>query len=108
VTALQKAHGSFAFGPDLIAALPIAGLDGTLQQRGSTVTAKVRAKTGLLTGAVALSGYAQLADGEDAIFSVLINGHDGGDADAMAAIDRFVAALVASPSRRSEGLSSRP
>jgi D-alanyl-D-alanine carboxypeptidase/D-alanyl-D-alanine-endopeptidase (penicillin-binding protein 4) len=108
VTVLQKAHGSFAFGPELIAALPIAGLDGTLQQRGSTVTAKVRAKTGLLTGAVGLSGYARLVDGEEAIFSVLINDHDSGAADAMTAIDRFVAALVTSSWRSSAGRSSHP
>lgn len=99
VTALRVARESFAFGPDLIAALPIAGLDGTLQQRGSTVRAKVRAKTGLLAGAVGLSGYAQLVDGETAIFSVLVNAYDGADADVIAAVDGFVTALVQSSAR---------
>lgn len=96
VTALRVAHDSFAFGPELVASLPIAGRDGTLQQRAGRARAKVRAKTGLLAGAVGLSGYAEMADGEEAIFSVLVNGYDSGDADAMAAVDGFVAALVQS------------
>lgn len=98
VTALRVARESFAFGSDFVAALPIAGLDGTLQQRAGKARAKVRAKTGLLAGAVGLSGYAELADGEEAIFSVLVNGYDAGDADVMAAIDGFVTAVVGSTS----------
>jgi serine-type D-Ala-D-Ala carboxypeptidase/endopeptidase (penicillin-binding protein 4) len=96
VTALRVARASFAFGPEFVAALPIAGLDGTLQQRAGKARARVRAKTGLLAGAVGLSGYAELADGEEAIFSVLVNGYDGGDAEVMAAIDGFVTTLVGS------------
>jgi D-alanyl-D-alanine carboxypeptidase/D-alanyl-D-alanine-endopeptidase (penicillin-binding protein 4) len=94
VTALRVARDSFGFGPELVASLPIAGSDGTLQQRAGRARAKVRAKTGLLSGAVGLSGYAEMADGEEAIFSVLVNGYDSGDADAMAAVDGFAAALV--------------
>lgn len=99
VAALQAARASFAFAPELMSALPIAGVDGTLRQRDAAVTGKVRAKTGLLTGAVALSGYAQLRDGEEAIFSVLVNGYQTGDAEVMAAVDRFAVALVQSSSQ---------
>jgi D-alanyl-D-alanine carboxypeptidase len=54
----------------------------------------VRAKTGYLDGVVALSGFARSAAGEERIFSLLLNGVRGDPAAAMAAADRFAAALT--------------
>jgi D-alanyl-D-alanine carboxypeptidase len=54
----------------------------------------VRAKTGLLSGAAALSGYARARDGTDLVFSLLVNDYDRGDGEAIAGIDGFVAAMV--------------
>lgn len=92
--ALRIARRSFAVGPEYIAALPVAGRDGTLRQRGGAAVGAVRAKTGLLAGVTALSGYARASDGGEAVFSVLVNGYRGSDAEAMAAVDAFVAELV--------------
>jgi D-alanyl-D-alanine carboxypeptidase/D-alanyl-D-alanine-endopeptidase (penicillin-binding protein 4) len=56
-------------------ALPIAGVDGTLEtrMRGTKAENKVRAKTGSLANVSALSGYAQTEDGEMLAFSMLAN-----------------------------------
>jgi len=49
-----------------------------------------------LTRVTSLSGFAQLADGETAVFSVLTNGYRGTDEEAMEALDHFVAVLTGS------------
>ena len=67
VEALRMAERSFRFGPEFIAALPIASADGTLEDRADGAAEAVRAKTGLLTRVTALSGYARLADGTGAV-----------------------------------------
>lgn len=59
----------------LAAALPVAGRSGTLQDRfrGSPVTGRVRAKTGWIRGASALSGVLERRDGVQVVFSILMN-----------------------------------
>ena len=96
VRALRLAADSFRFGPEFAAALPIAGGDGTLEERAEGAADRVRAKTGLLTRVTALSGYATLQNGERAIFSILVNGFRGSAERAMSAVDHFVAELVQS------------
>lgn len=96
VEALRIARGSFRIGPELESALPIANRDGTLEKRVDEAPGRARAKTGLLTRVTSLSGFAQLADGETAVFSVLTNGYRGTDEEAMEALDHFVAVLTGS------------
>lgn len=100
VEALRTADRSFGFGPELQSSLPIAATDGTLRERGRSVAGHVRAKTGFLNGVAALSGYAFLADGSEAIFSLLVNGAPAGDMAAIAGIDAFTAALAGAPERQ--------
>lgn len=83
----------------LVAALPLAGVSGTLASRccGGPAHATVRAKTGSLFRVVALSGYVP-RDGAapPIVFSVLWNDFPGGDDEApKAAIDAFVQDLAA-------------
>jgi D-alanyl-D-alanine carboxypeptidase/D-alanyl-D-alanine-endopeptidase (penicillin-binding protein 4) len=94
VDALRLADRSFRFGPEFVAALPIGAADGTLEKRAEGAGGAVRAKTGLLNRVTGLSGYARLADGRVAAFSILANGYRGSDEAAMNGIDRFVAELV--------------
>lgn len=55
--------------------LPIAGVDGTLFRRFKNTDAQglIQAKTGSLTGAAALSGYASPPQYRELIFSIIIN-----------------------------------
>jgi D-alanyl-D-alanine carboxypeptidase/D-alanyl-D-alanine-endopeptidase (penicillin-binding protein 4) len=57
------------------AALPVAGVDGTIRSRmrGTAAEGNVRAKTGTLRWANGLSGYVTTAAGEALAFSVLLN-----------------------------------
>lgn len=60
-----------------IAALPIAGVDGTLKHRMGNIARKVRAKTGTISGVVSLAGYAVTADQETVAFVIMVNGSKG-------------------------------
>ena len=57
--------------------LPIAGIDGTLEKRmrGTKAEGNVRAKTGTISNVRGLSGYVTTSEGEDLVFSFLVNGH---------------------------------
>lgn len=80
-------------------ALPIGGQNGTLEYRfeGAPAEGNVRAKTGTLTGASALSGYVTTAGGTPLSFVILCN-HHMAEADAVrAAQDAIVNALAELP-----------
>jgi len=91
VAALRIARGSFAIGPELLSGLPVAGRNGTLAHRAPDASERVRAKTGTLSGVVALSGFADAADGEELVFALLVN---GARSNAVAGVDAFASALV--------------
>ena len=93
-SALLVARDSFRVGPELLAALPIAAADGTLERRAGAAAGVVRAKTGLLDRVTGLSGFASSPSEGELVFSVLVNGYRGSDEAAMAAVDGFAAALV--------------
>ncbi|MCP3985167.1 MAG: D-alanyl-D-alanine carboxypeptidase/D-alanyl-D-alanine-endopeptidase, partial [bacterium] len=95
VEVIRAADRRFEMAPDLLAALPIAGRDGTLEKRASATRDRLRAKTGLLTGVTALTGIARTARGRDVVFSILANGYERGDRAAMNAVDGFAEAVVA-------------
>jgi D-alanyl-D-alanine carboxypeptidase/D-alanyl-D-alanine-endopeptidase (penicillin-binding protein 4) len=58
----------------LWSALPVAGRDGTLRGRLRRSGGRVRAKTGTLRGASALSGMVEARGGRRLGFSILVNG----------------------------------
>jgi serine-type D-Ala-D-Ala carboxypeptidase/endopeptidase (penicillin-binding protein 4) len=63
---------------DFVAALPIAGVDGTLRYRmhGTRAAGNVRAKTGSLWWSRTLTGYVTSAAGEHLAFSLLLNRYE--------------------------------
>ncbi|AVR00969.1 D-alanyl-D-alanine carboxypeptidase/D-alanyl-D-alanine-endopeptidase [Oceanobacillus iheyensis] len=82
-------------------ALPIAGesdrfVGGTLRNRMTEEPAKgnVTAKTGSLTGVSTLSGYVTSADGEELIFSIMINNYLGSSSGARAIEDDIATTLA--------------
>ena len=56
--------------------MPIAGQDGTLQNRmrGTHAAGNVRAKTGTVTGVRSLAGYCTSANGHELCFAIINNG----------------------------------
>jgi D-alanyl-D-alanine carboxypeptidase/D-alanyl-D-alanine-endopeptidase (penicillin-binding protein 4) len=94
VETLRRGAAAFESGPELLAGLPIAALDGTLARRTREARGRVRAKTGSLDGVTSLAGFAHTARGRDLVFAVIVNGPRHGDAAASDALDAFAAALV--------------
>jgi D-alanyl-D-alanine carboxypeptidase/D-alanyl-D-alanine-endopeptidase (penicillin-binding protein 4) len=80
-----------------LSALPIAGVDGSLRYRMTDppAAANVRAKTGTLRWANALSGHVTTAAGEHLIFCVMLNRYAAPDAEhsGRAEIDRIAVML---------------
>ena len=84
---------------DFEASLPIAGRDGTLRTRlrGTAAEGNVKAKTGTLRWANAVSGYVTTAGGERLAFALLLNRHatEAGAPSAREELDEIVAMLAA-------------
>ncbi|MDD9206957.1 D-alanyl-D-alanine carboxypeptidase/D-alanyl-D-alanine-endopeptidase [Georgenia sp. 10Sc9-8] len=80
------------------AALPVAGLDGTLAERltDTPASGSLRAKTGTLVESVSLSGSVVTADGRHLVFATLLNDLEVGTAlQARLAVDDWAAELAA-------------
>ena len=97
-TVLRAAQHDFRVGPDLIASLPVGGVDGTLAKRwhGHPAQGRVRAKTGTLDKVTTLAGYLAF-DGEHPLgFAILVNDIPPGQrASARTAADDIIDALAA-------------
>ena len=75
VELLQFLYARFPLAYEYIAALPVAGRDGTLKKRLKKPNQKgfVRAKTGTMKGVVSLSGYLYTANAHTLAFAIYIN-----------------------------------
>ncbi len=93
VTVVRTAARRFEWGPEFLASLPLGGLDGTLEDRLEEPARPVRAKTGHLSGVVALCGMVPDAAGRLLVFAVLVNGARGPVEAVDAALDSFVIGL---------------
>ena len=76
VAMLRYAYRNASILPVFYGSLPIAGVDGTLDERMQSGSAyrNVHAKTGTLEGVIALTGYVTASNGHQLAFSILING----------------------------------
>lgn len=99
LTALLSAGWRAPWREPFFAALPLAGVSGTLQKRFREGPAhgRVRAKTGSIARVVCLSGYVPRSNllAPPLVFSVLLNDFVCSDDEAVAALDAFVQALAA-------------
>ncbi len=103
VTQLLYVAQSKSWYPTFQHALPVAGNDerfvgGTLRYRMTNTVAaeKVRAKTGTLNGVTSLAGYVEKENGEDLIFSMIVNNHL--DEPVYELVDHFVIMLASDES----------
>jgi D-alanyl-D-alanine carboxypeptidase/D-alanyl-D-alanine-endopeptidase (penicillin-binding protein 4) len=78
------------------ASLPIAGRDGTLNNRmkGTPAEGNARAKSGSMTGVRSLSGYVTTAGGEHLVFSIVANNFETPPDVVNAATDAIVVRLA--------------
>ena len=78
---------------------PIAGVDGTLSKRmkGTKAEKNVFAKTGTISNVRGLSGYLTTANGEEIVFSFLINGHLRNSSENEAITDSVLSIIAEYP-----------
>jgi D-alanyl-D-alanine carboxypeptidase/D-alanyl-D-alanine-endopeptidase (penicillin-binding protein 4) len=76
--------------------MPIGGVDGTLQRRfqGAAEASAIRAKTGSLSRALALSGYAESKTLGPLAFSLIINNYTASQSEVRRWIDKMALALL--------------
>ena len=81
------------------AALPVAGVDGSLGGRfaapDSPLKGKIFAKTGTLSETRALSGYVTAASGQTLVFSIIVDDHLPGTPADRTTMDRIVELIAA-------------
>ena len=75
VTVLRNSARDFSYGPEFMASLGVAGVDGTLKEKLNDPKARrrIRAKTGNLRGVNALAGYGISPEGKLFVFATLVN-----------------------------------
>ncbi|MFN0069733.1 MAG: D-alanyl-D-alanine carboxypeptidase/D-alanyl-D-alanine-endopeptidase [Limisphaerales bacterium] len=100
VLALLQAMDRHPAREAFLAALPVAGVDGTLRSRFRAGPARgnLAAKTGTLTGVHALSGFVTNAAGTRLTFSILLNHYSAGTGDPSGreAVDALAERIAAS------------
>jgi D-alanyl-D-alanine carboxypeptidase/D-alanyl-D-alanine-endopeptidase (penicillin-binding protein 4) len=95
VALLKYAQGQPWFEP-YYASLPIAGVDGTLEDRmkGTIAAGRIHAKTGSVEHTRTRSGFAETPAGRRLIFSFLGNNQSGNNHEATDALDALCVAMI--------------
>ena len=85
------------WGEQWRATLPVAGVDGSLQNRfkNTPLAGKMWAKTGTLNETTGLTGYLTTSSGKMVAFCVMVNGRRPGSEVESQAVDRIVQAIGA-------------
>ncbi len=93
---LTAVRRDFRIFPEFLSSLPISGVDGTLRNRfkGLESVGWIRAKSGLLNGAIGLAGFAGDDKGRIFTFVFLFNGSAGKEDSARQLFDRMATSIV--------------
>lgn len=96
VTVLRHVWQDETLRGPFVAALPVAGRDGTLgtRMRGTILDDRVEAKTGTLANVRSLSGYLETTSGKHVVFAILVNNFTA-PASAIDAVVEKMLTLVA-------------
>ncbi|MBA2329825.1 MAG: D-alanyl-D-alanine carboxypeptidase, partial [Flavisolibacter sp.] len=78
------------FGMERMKAIFATGGQGTISNYYKSDSTFIYAKTGTLSGVVALSGYLYTSKNKLLLFSVLVNNHNGSATDVRRAVERFI------------------
>ena len=100
---LEAVYRNPAIYPEFLAQFAIGGVDGTLRSRFRNLTPRrsIRAKTGTLSAAIGLSGYALSDRGKAPIaFAFLVNQIEGNTGEARQRIDQVVETIVRARSEK--------
>ena len=94
-TLLKYAQAQPWFAP-YYASLPVAGIDGSLQDRmkGTVAVGRIHAKTGSVEHVRTLSGFAETPSGHRLIFSFLSNNQGGKNHEAADALNGLCVAMI--------------
>jgi D-alanyl-D-alanine carboxypeptidase/D-alanyl-D-alanine-endopeptidase (penicillin-binding protein 4) len=95
VALLQYAEKQKWF-PEYYASLPIAGVDGTLNERmkEASIAGRIHAKTGSVAHVRTLSGFAETVGGRRLIFSFMSNNQEGKSHEVHDALDGLCQAMI--------------
>jgi D-alanyl-D-alanine carboxypeptidase/D-alanyl-D-alanine-endopeptidase (penicillin-binding protein 4) len=109
VTLLKYAQAQAWFAP-YYASLPVAGVDGSLQDRmkNTLATGRIHAKTGSVEHVRTLSGFAETPSGRRLIFSFLSNNQGGKNHEAADALNGLCIAMIQEFDAGAATLSSEP
>jgi len=96
VVSLLQYDSRQSWGDAYLSTLPVAGVDGTLDNRmkGTPAEGRVQAKTGSVEHTQAMSGVATTLHGEHLIFSMFDNHNGGKGRDAARVLDAIAQAMV--------------
>jgi len=96
MVALLRYAAQQPWGQEFLSTLPVAGVDGTLEDRmkDTPASGRIEAKTGAIEHARALSGYATTERGESLVFAIFGNNNPQHGPDATTALDAIAAAMV--------------
>ena len=95
ITVLQRMYDAGGRSP-WMTGLPVAGVDGTLDNRfkGTAAENNLRAKTGTMSNIRSLAGYTRTRDGEHLAFVIMVNNFEGTGTQAQAAIEAIAVRLA--------------
>src|SRR5690348_46042 len=84
------------WGDAFFSTLPVAGIDGTLDNRmkGTSAVGRIEGKTGSVEHTQAISGFATTVRGEHVLFSIFDNHNGGKGSDATRILDAISVAMV--------------
>lgn len=102
VTFLQWMTNKFSYSPELLASMPLAGVDSVFKKRlrEKKFHAKVRALTGTLQGVSSLCGFITTIDNETLAFSIISNGFIKENKEIKSEIEDEVCHILSNFSRR--------
>lgn len=105
---LVAVYGQPKIRDAFMASLSIAGTDGTMRDRLTDSSGKVKAKTGFFSGTSTIAGYAVTVDGEPVAFSIMMENFLGPPDGVKAVQDRVISGILSFRSSQTDLMPAKP